>query len=128
MTSRAPQRPGGKTMSDSGNNPSDKPKILAMSYHALSRPACTCGCACCASDAPFGRPEDGPSKKAVEERMRYVERLIPKAKALLVVAREALDAGATTAAEIRDMQQLEIWFGRLLAEQALEGQEPKKTK
>lgn len=113
-------------MGDTGLNPKDQPKILAMSYHALSRPTCTCGCTCCAGEAPFHRIEDGPSAPAVKERMRFVERLIPKAKALLVVAREALDEGATTAAEIRDMQHLEIWFGRLLAEEALEGHGAKK--
>jgi hypothetical protein len=115
-------------MPDTGNNPKDQIKLIATSYNALARPTCTCGCACCASEAPFGRIEDGPSASAVKERMRYVERLIPKAKALLVVAREALEAGATTAAEIRDMQQLEIWFGRLLAEQVLEGDDAKKTR
>mgnify|MGYP001270300394 CR=1 FL=1 len=113
-------------MPSSGNNPQDVPKLLAMSIHELSRPPCACGCACCAGEAPFGRLPPGPSDEAMKERRRFVERLIPQVKDLLVTAREALAAGATTAAEIRDMQQVEIWFGRLLAEQALEKQDKKK--
>ena len=113
-------------MSGTGANPKDVPQLLAMSMDALSRPQCACGCACCAGEAPFGRVPPGPSDEAMKERRRYVERLVPQVKDLLVTAREALAAGATTAAEIRDMQQLQVWFGRLLAEQALEA--PKKKR
>jgi hypothetical protein len=114
-------------MPSTGNNPKDVPTLLAMSAGALSRPTCTCGCGCCATDAPFGRPPPpGPTDEALRQRLRYVERLVPEARALLDTAREALAAGATTAAEIRDMQQLELWFGRLLVEQALET--PKKKR
>ncbi len=115
-------------MGDTGANPKDVPRILAMSVNELSRPPCACGCACCAGDAPFGKLPPGPSAEAMRERRRYVERLVPEVKALLLTAREALENGATTAAEIRDMQQLEVWFGRLLAEQALEGEGPKKRR
>lgn len=113
-------------MSGTGANPKDVPHLLAMSFDELSRPPCTCGCACCAGAAPFGKLPAGPSEEAIKERRRYLERLIPQVKDLLVTAREALAAGATTAAELRDMQQLEVWFGRLLAEQALERQDKKK--
>jgi hypothetical protein len=43
--------------------------------------------------------------------------MIEAAKALIGAARRALDAGATTAAEIKDMQRVEIWLARLIADQ-----------
>jgi hypothetical protein len=115
-------------MSGTGSNPADAPRLLAMSIDELSRPACGCGCGCecCGGEAPFGRRPPGPSDEALKERARYLGRLIAEAKALLLTAQEALRVGATTAAEIRDMQRLEVWLGRLLVEEVLHPPPKKK--
>ena len=100
-------------------NPNDAPKLLAMSANELWKSGCGCGCGCGGEEVPFGRRYPAPSVQAVAERARYLARLIEQAKALLATAQAALAEGATTAAEIRDMQRLEAWLGRLVVEEAM---------
>lgn len=104
-------------MPGTGSNPADEPRLLAMSVEDLSR-SCGCRCECCGGEAPFWCGPRGPSDEALKERARYLGRLIAQAKALLSTAQEALGVGATTAAEVRDMQRLEVWLGRLLVEES----------
>lgn len=98
-------------------NPNDAPKLLAMSANELWKSGCGCGCG--GEEVPFGRRYVAPSVKAVAERAKYLGSLIEQAKALLATAQAALAEGATTAAEIRDMQRLEAWLGRLVVEEAM---------
>ncbi len=98
----------------SGSNPSDQPKLLAMTIDQLSAHPCGCGCRCgCErheghAHEPFGREHPGHTGEAEKARAGFRKDLIKQAKELLATAQRALAEGATTADEIRDMQRLEI--------------------
>jgi hypothetical protein len=114
-------------MPNSGSDPGDSNSMLSLSIDRLS---CLCRCGCehehehgHGHGSLFGRGFPGHSQHAHEERARFLDALLGQSRALLGTAREALAAGATTADEILDMQRLEIWFARLVAEKA-EGERP----
>jgi hypothetical protein len=104
-------------MSGTGSAAVDTPKMLALDLSALEKPeGCGCSCACCGGGGHS--PWAGPSHDAVEGRLEHLDGLIDAAKALLARAQLALADGATSAAEIRDMQRLEIWLARMVVEKA----------
>jgi len=116
-------------MSGTGQGSGDVQKLLSLDAGALQGKKCGCsghGGECCCCTPHHGFPWVGPSDTALKERAVFLEQLIPAAKELLAVAQKALTVGATTAAEIRDMQRLEYWLGRLLVEQEMHRKPPKK--
>jgi len=112
---------GAGTMSGTGSLATDVQRLISLDARALGRLDCGCGCACHAVErccSCGGHPEwAGPSDAALKDRAKHLGPLIRAAKALLDAAQKALAEGATSAAEIRDMQRLEIWLGRLLVEE-----------
>lgn len=117
-------------MSGTGGS-TDVQRMLSLDASALQGQKCgwhghgSDGCCCCGG-AHHAMPWAGPSTGALEERAKHLKRLVPAAKALLAAAQDALAEGATTAAEIRDMQRLEIWLGRLLVEEEMHRPPPRK--
>lgn len=118
-------------MSGTGNASVDVQRMLSLDAGALEKLRCGCRdhgsegcCSCCCGPHPF--PWAGPSDGAIREREVHLKKLIPAAKALLAAAQGALAEGATTAAEIRDVQRLEIWLGRLFVEEERYRKPPKK--
>lgn len=104
-------------MSGTGSAAVDTPKMLALDLSSLDKPGgCGCSCQCCCGGGQ--PPWAGPSRDAVVERLQHLPGLIDSAKALLKRAQAALAEGATSAAEIRDMQRLEIWLARMIVEKA----------
>ena len=109
-------------MPGSGSDPSDPQPKLAMTVAALSRSPCSCSCCTCGAgeeEGPFGRDHhDHLSEAAIKQRAPFLVRLLAEAKALHATAQQAFLVGATSAAEIRDMQRLQLWLGRLIVETA----------